>query len=113
MSRSFNGMLESYGTDAYDICAGRHRGNEESEMAFDGISPEREKLYRRVLRAIDREPHYQGLTCEEISIRTGIAYTTCSARLSEMKRDGILEKIGTRATRSGSKAAVLAPKSHW
>lgn len=101
---TFNRMLESYGTDAYDICAGRHRRNHESDEAHEEIIPAKKTLHEKLMKYFWL---YGEMTCQEISERSGIPYTTCSARLSELKRDGKLFKVGTRKTKSGCSAAVL------
>lgn len=46
------------------------------------------------------------LTCEEIENITNLSHQTCSARLSELRREGKIKIVGERKTRSGSSAAV-------
>jgi hypothetical protein len=49
-----------------------------------------------------------GITCDEVELKLGFSHQTASARMSEMKRDGVLvptERL--RATRSGRNARVL------
>lgn len=98
-------LQESLGSDAYDICRGRHRGNDESEEAHEKVMHSKKDM-QHILWA--QVAIYGPITCQELSEKTGIAYTTCSARLSELKRDGRLWKVGTRKTRSGASAALLS-----
>jgi len=86
-----------------DICANRHGGNEQSVAANEKISEFKVSARNRVLIAIQSSV---GQTCEEIEAETLLSHQSCSARISELKRDGLIRKIGTRPTRSGCQAAV-------
>lgn len=96
-----------------DVCARKHRGNPESAAAnaraHTAKYETRALIYNWLLIAGSR-----GGTCWEISRETGMAYTTCSARLSELKAEawvaparGADEKVLRRKTSTGSWAAVL------
>ena len=78
-----------------DICRGRHGGNEESEnankVAEPGKNETRERVFHAVVAAKD-----DGLTCKELATRWGLGMHQISGRFSELKRDGRIEKIGTR-----------------
>jgi hypothetical protein len=53
--------------------------------------------------------HSRGLICEEAERLLGMRHQTCSARFSEMKRDGLLVVTGERRkTSTGCRADVLA-----
>ena len=89
-----------------DITRNYHGGNEESEQANESITGTKEQMRTKLYDALKRRPS----TCEELEDRFGMKHQTVSARLSELKRDGLVEKVGTRPTSSGRSAAVLAPK---
>ncbi len=87
---------------AQDITARKHGGNAESEEANLRTNKARDRA-RIITLLRERE-----LTCEEVSLALSMPYTTCSARLSELKKDGLAVATGERRpTRSGSPAAVL------
>lgn len=89
-----------------DICANRHGGNEQSEEAFKSIELSRNKIARKIIEYLAACGPY-GLTTYEASRDLDIAYTTASARLSELKRDGLIKANGDkRKTASGRNAAV-------
>ena len=88
-----------------DICSSRHKFNANSFLAnlrVDGYKPNlRERIY---LSLRDQGP----ATCEQLSARLGIRYTTCSARISELKAETWITQSGeTRKTSGGSGASVL------
>jgi hypothetical protein len=86
-----------------DITQNRHGGNEYSEAANRRTNKERD-LYRLYFIMFDRYP--EGLTAEEASDLTGMPYTTCSARFTEMKKYVWIEHCGTRLTHTGNTAGV-------
>lgn len=85
-----------------DVCRKRHKGNPESEAANRKIQSSKAHLQERILNWI-RCAGSNGATCKEISRGMGLAYTTASARLSELKQQGRIYK--TRERRED--AAVL------
>jgi hypothetical protein len=91
-----------------DVTSGRHKGNAQSEAAHASVFPKKERMVDQLLRFI-RMRGAQGATCEEIcEICKWMRYTSVSARLSEMKRDGLIREDGrTRPTTGGDPAAVL------
>ena len=96
-----------YGTlgPLFDICANRHKGNEQSVTANKNVDKHSQRWM--ILGIFDgANLDGRGLTCEEIEILTDRSHQSCSARISELKRDGLIRKIGTRPTRSGCQAAV-------
>lgn len=88
-----------------DVCASRHRGNPESVEANDRIESSKAALRWRIMSwFFEHGP----ATCEEASRGTRIQYQTMSARISELKRDGLLAPTGQRRkTSGGSWAGVL------
>ena len=49
-----------------------------------------------------------GLTCDEVEVILELRHQTASARFAELRRDGLISKVGERPTRSGRKADVMA-----
>lgn len=90
-----------------DITAGRHGGNAESAEANDSIAAVKPTLRKRVVEYV-RSRGTDGATSDEIEVALGMRHQTASARITEAKQLGLLEKTGTRRpTRSGHSAAVL------
>lgn len=86
----------------FDICANRHRGNEQSIAANKAAKKSTER--QQILEILNFGN--ANLTCEDLEKVSGISHQSCSARISELKRDGLIVKIGTRPTKSGCQAAV-------
>ena len=89
-----------------DICKNNHGGADTSmsawESAKQGASNMRQKIRRLIASA-----GYCGKTCEEVELELGIKHQTASARISELRRDGlIVYGEQRRATSSGSSARV-------
>jgi len=91
--------------DLFDICANRHGGNAMSTTARGRTNAETDRL--KVLAAI-KSRGAQGATCDEIEVELGMSHQSCSARISELKARAKVRIVGTRKTRTGCKAAVLA-----
>lgn len=93
--------------DVDDVTAGRHRGAETSEEAHEFVKPSKEVLHALILRRL-RERGSEGEHVEGLSRALGIRYTTCSARVSELKRLGRIVATDRRVpTSSGCSAAVV------
>lgn len=84
------------------------------EALFD-VSPEsreaektldKEALKARVLHFI-KDRGKKGITCDELESRLKMRHQTASARVTELKKEGLVIAIGRRPTRSGRMAAVL------
>jgi len=86
-----------------DICANFHGGNEQSVKANE--KPNKNAQRTKIL-ALVRKCAATGITCEEAEVLTNLSHQSCSARISELKRDGLIRQIGARATKSGCAAAV-------
>jgi hypothetical protein len=87
-----------------DITRRRHRVSATSEAANHRVAPHKTELRERILDYLGRND--AGRTCKEVSADLQMPYTTSSARLSELKRDGLVAETGLR--RDG--AAVLRRK---
>jgi predicted transcriptional regulator len=90
----------------FDVCSNRHKGNIESQIAYEKTSSRKEAQLQLILGYITGKGAY-GATSDEISADLGIYIQTCSARCSELKAGGHVKKKGTRLTSRGSPAAVL------
>ena len=86
-----------------DITRNRHGGNEYSEAANRHTDKNRD-LNRLYFLLLARYPG--GVTAQEASDLTGMPYTTCSARFTDMKKYEWIEHCGTRLTHTGNTAGV-------
>jgi len=89
-----------------DITKNRHGGNEQSTAAFEEIRESLPKRRSDVLVMIQKAG-LKGLTVHEAAKLAGTTPNTLSGRFSELKRDGLITKRGTRPTVSGCKAGVF------
>jgi len=92
-------------TQETDICRNRHRGNPESEAAFKSIVAGLPFMRAEVLLRIHKAD-LAGLTVHELAEQLGTTPNTVSGRLTELKKEGRIRKVGMRPTPSGSRAAV-------
>lgn len=96
----------------FDICANRHQGNEHSIKSNAIAHKYKIGARQRILEELQvwtcslKESDQGGRTCEELEHWTGLSHQTCSARLSELRREGKIKIVGERNTRSGSPASV-------
>ena len=88
-----------------DICQNRHKGNPQSESAFESIRKEL-PLRRALCLVLIHKAASKGLTVHELSEQLGTTPNAVSGRLTELKREGLICKIGTRPTPTGGHAAV-------
>lgn len=89
-----------------DITSRKHGGNAESEAAHAAVKDHKALLHRHILDCLII---HGPATCWEISVATGIPYTTTSARCSELRKSGAIYPTGRkRPTPTGCAAAVLA-----
>lgn len=93
-----------------DITSRKHGGNPESEAAHEAAKPGKAKLWWLILNFVKVNGPS---TCSEISAGTSIPYQTASARVSELRKRGLLYPTGRkRRTDTGCFASVLAsPRS--
>ncbi len=91
-----------------DHCEDRHRGSETSAAAFKSTSDStRDKQRAKILSYLSWEGEL-GATTYEIHQYTGFPYTTCSARMSELRQEGEIHDSGRRRpTNTGRMARVM------
>lgn len=90
-----------------DITRNFHGGNAES-IAAKELSRHRAGVDRMRILALARSRGARGITCDEAEQVLGLPHQTCSARFSELKRDGMLVPTElTRETRRRSPARVM------
>jgi hypothetical protein len=88
-----------------DITRNYHGGHPRSEEA--NMRTRKTADMSRIVLLMKEHP--RGLICDEAEKLLGMRHQTCSARFSEMKRDGLLLPTGERRkTSTGSNADVLA-----
>lgn len=79
-------------------------GTPTSNAAAESIVPHVDRLEQLVLKTL-RE--LDGATCDRVEVVTELSHQTCSARFSELKKRGLIQKTGERhRTRSGRMAEV-------
>jgi len=100
MSDDFDDFLN--GND--DICANKHGGNLESQEAFLKIKNRRNEQHQRIIGYLTLHP---GLICEELETALRLQRSTISARVSELRKAGIVVPIGRAPTKSGCSASRL------
>lgn len=92
-----------------DVTKNKHGGNPESQAANAAAAESKEK-YRKLIFDwfLGNGP---AIAEDCLKAFPHLRYSTVTARISELRRDGMLVKIGTRATKySGKQAALLEPK---
>lgn len=97
---------------SYPDGPGYVRNNQSSEEAADSMRESAASIRYRVHEYIASQP--QGVTCDEAEVALNLSHQTCSARCTELKRQGKVsaqeQMDGTkirRPTRSGRNADVL------
>lgn len=93
-------------TSIFDICAGRHGGNEQSNAAFQSVSRTNAETRRAVLAFI-RSCGAHGATNKEIAAHFGKVINEVSGRRSELLADGQIVETGRRREGCG---VVVAPE---
>ena len=86
-----------------------YHGNEPASVAANAkASPRRRQSMRdKILHRIAAAGAH-GMTCDEVEVAGGFSHQSCSARMSELKRDGQIKPSGTmRATRWGADGRVF------
>ena len=92
-----------------DVTRNRHGGNPES---IEANNSRQHKARQRALvyAAIVTTGKY-GMTVDELSASWNVPPNQISGRFSELKRDCLVEKVGTRRTRGGNPAGVCVAAS--
>lgn len=100
-------------TDNYDdICRNNHGGNPESEAANEGNTKKRDQFRRDLYAWWLKQGPSGAITERALHAFSDLRYSTVTARVSEMKRSGLLFKVGVSPTEySGKMAAVLVAQS--
>lgn len=101
-----------------DICQNRHKGQNTSIAA--NPSPEKKVRDKQlILEALERKGE---ATCELLETLCFLSHQTCSARISELLRDGLIEICGHTKTKAGNKCRLYrkatsqadsAPLANW
>jgi hypothetical protein len=96
--------------DFDDVTVNYHGGNSESvaakELSMENAARDRSRIFKLARGRSD-----YGITCDEAECLLGLSHQTCSARFSELKRDGALIPTNlTRRTRHNSPARVMVVK---
>lgn len=83
-------------------------GSDTSAAAAASITPSAAQAMRDTILASVTASASVGLTCDEVEELHNMRHQTASARIKELKDEGLLLDSGRRRdTRSGRKAAVL------
>lgn len=92
----------------FDICSNKHGGNPMSVQANKIASKGKVNTRQRILQLLqDKDWHdCPGMMCEELEQWLKLSHQSCSARLSELRREGKIKIVGERKTRSGSPASI-------
>lgn len=100
------GKLETY---LDDICSNRHGNNANSIKANKIAHKYKIGARQRILEILQDHTAIfsMGMSCEQIEDESGLSHQSCSARISELRKEGKIKVVGERLTRSGSPAAVL------
>jgi len=93
-------------TSIFDICAGRHRGNEQSKAAFRSVQPIRAEMCAAVLAFIQSQGA-SGATNKEIAAHFSKGINAVSGRRSELLADGLIVETDRRRDGCG---VVVAPE---
>ena len=83
--------------DRQDICAHRSSSNPNSFLANLHVSGRKRTQRERIYLALLERP----ATCEELSFRLYMRYTTVSARLAELKADRFITPSGEERRTTG------------
>lgn len=78
-----------------DVCASRHRGNAESEAAFQRLAPKLSAAQNEVFCVIELEGP-RGLTCKEAAEKLAVGMNAISGRFTELKKAGRIKPTGER-----------------
>ena len=77
-----------------DICKSRHGGNENSVKANEKLGLNKAKM--RIAVFIQIGVAKDGLSCKELAKLWGVGMNVISGRFTELKKEGRIEKIGSR-----------------
>jgi hypothetical protein len=89
-----------------DITARKHQGADTSQEAFDSVGKIARSRQRLEVHKFIASEGSRGATLEEISKALDLPIQSASARVSELRRDGMIFDQGRRPTVSGRTARV-------
>ena len=92
-----------------DITSSHHGGNRYSEAANQDVAPFKSGQRFLCLRMVTQYSPY-GISCDEIERITGLKHQSAGARMTELKSDGLIYKVGTGKTRSGCQCGLYAAR---
>ena len=78
-----------------DICQNRHGGNPESVAAYNRLLKGKKKAALRVYEWIKKKGD-TGVSCKELAPEMGVDMSTISGRFTELRKEGLIEKIAVR-----------------
>lgn len=91
--------------DRLDICEQRHGGDPESVAAHASIVESKHLMRSRIMAYL---AGCGPATCDQVEATLGMTHQSASARMSELKRDRLIEPTGdVKPTRSGRNAKVF------
>jgi DNA-binding transcriptional ArsR family regulator len=80
-----------------------HTKSDTSRAAAESIAPLTKVLVRKIMVALVARP----MTCAEIETALELSHQTASARLSEMKKFGLVEDTGERRPTPSGRSAMV------
>jgi hypothetical protein len=86
---------KSYYGELFDVCAGKHGGNEQSVDAFESVKGGMRVAHIAILKFLELRGDH-GATAQEYADRLGVPINKVSGRFSELKLMGRIEKTGVR-----------------
>lgn len=87
--------MKSYYGELFDVCANRHGGNSESAKAYEKAESMIPHKRAAALRYIASQGE-RGATAQEYADFLGVGINAVSGRFSELKKAGLIRKVGTR-----------------
>jgi hypothetical protein len=96
--------------EEYDITSNFHGGNRCSEEANEKVTPHKANQRFLVLRlVVDYSPD-AGISSDEVERITGLKHQSAGARMTELKADGLIYRIGYGKTRSGCRCGLYVAR---
>jgi hypothetical protein len=97
--------------ESNDITANFHGGNRCSEEANADVTPFKSSQRFMCLRLVAQYSPDAGISCDEIERITGLKHQSAGARMTELKADGLIHRIGYGKTRSGCRCALYVVRA--
>jgi hypothetical protein len=96
--------------EADDITSNYHGGEPYSVEANQDVTPFKSNQRFLVLRLVVRHSPAPGISSDGVEAITGMKHQTCGARMTELKADGLIYRIGDGKTRSGCRCGLYAAR---